>query len=156
MAREKLPKRRKRLVTKGEYARHLGRQFSLTGVSVFCLSIGLFCLVVAVLSSVLWYIGDFGARQAGLTFCILSLVVGCVLLLVGSFAKRQVETAEPIAPLTRFNSDKLRPEESLVRAASEPAQPQEDVLLRPASGATATEPEQLLRASASEVLPDEG
>lgn len=155
MAREKLPKRRKRLVTKGEYALHLGRQFSMTSVSVFCLAIGPFCLFIAVVVGITGFLGDFGAKQTGLTAGIISLVVGCVLLLVGSFAKRQVETAEPIAPLTRFNSDKLRPEESLVRAASEPAHPQEDVLLRPASGATATEPEQLLRASASEVLPDE-
>jgi hypothetical protein len=59
-----------------------------------------------------------------------------------------VETLEPVTPMTRQNTDSIPPEESLVRAASEPALPQQDVLLRAASGTVETDPQQLLRASA--------
>src|SRR5690242_6240716 len=122
-------KSKKRLVSKEDYVRILGRTVTLTGLSVICLSTGIFLLLgAAILGVAILGAPRIVGSNGGSVHLFVILGIAGTLLWIGSKAKRQVETSEPVAPVTRKTLDQLPAEESLVRAAAEPIEKQQAVL----------------------------
>lgn len=132
-------KRNKRIVSRGAYARLLGRKAML--------SIG---GVGAVVVAIACYMGvTYGCRREipGGPFGTIVLISGC--LWFAYIASNCLEAAAGlnVVPLTRANTADLPAHDSLVRASQEPMQAQEGVLLRASVGAQDQHEEQLLRAA---------
>jgi hypothetical protein len=147
---EEHPPSKERLVPWGEYAKNkvlritsypfivLAGMFGVVGM-YFTPVVGLLYLVVALLHD---------ARlvpQGIVTTSALTLLFYGMFRAAGRVAEG-VAKLEEVELLTPQAVQQLPTEETLVRASSEPAQAQEKVLLRAATGAEETPPEQLLRA----------
>jgi hypothetical protein len=88
--------------------------------------------------------GDKDSRTAFATFLLTTILFGLFYKL-GRMNLEDAEKITPVEPLTNENIAKVPTEEILVRAASEPTEGQENVLLRPTQSADDTPPDQLLR-----------
>jgi hypothetical protein len=145
-------KPRKRVVSKGQYISYLAKKAGLSSVSGLLFCSGLMGLLLAgcgLLASVLML---FGSASPGsdlpISLIWASLSIGVASLLVERIGFEGIKEAQkmtPVLPLTRHNVEQLPEPESLVRASSEPAAEQCDVLLRAAHPGQETPAEQLLR-----------
>jgi hypothetical protein len=155
MTEEEKPK--KRVVSKSKYVAYLVKKTAFLGGSVLLGIGGLCSIALTILCVPLAYIihsnpdSDFagikGEFARGLIIFMITLwVVVSSLLTMGAVAAgKKVKKMEPVLPPTRQNVEQLPAEDILVRASTEPIQEQEKVLLRAATGAEETPPEQLLR-----------
>ena len=163
----RLPATRKRIVSKGEYAKRqsqrAGQGLMGTGLYVSAIVCGFLAvsLLVVCWQALILYKQETDASAGFFLFQLSFLLVFVLLsaLCAGTWflrksALRIIKQAKEIdtgVPLTRANIADLPAPDSLVRASQEPAQAQESVLLRASSGEAQPEQEgQLLRASVGE------
>jgi hypothetical protein len=149
--------RRKRILSKGQYVFHLGKKVTLAPFGcLLCLLGGLglliaLCMAITVVSGWLSLLFsqnsiDLGILVTGFVVMGLTGSLSLASLWTGLKAIEAVTEMEPVAPLTRHTAEQLPEPESLVRASSEPAIEQSDVLLRAAHPGQETPAEELLRA----------
>jgi hypothetical protein len=89
----------------------------------------------------------FSILIAGLLLAFLFYMLAALLYDRGTWNWKKANQIEDVELLKHDNVGQLPAEESLVRASAEPIEGQEKVLLRAATGAEETPPEQLLRAT---------
>ena len=139
----------RRLVSKRQYVQHLGKRFALGGVSVLAITIGMVCAMVS-LTCVLIVL----AKPSSLIdtkVCLLllaSVPASCIFLTIGFLTKQNVESSQPLIPLTDRNAHLLPVEETLVRGSDLPPTIQQAELLRATQAGQEIAPEELLRATA--------
>lgn len=143
---------RKRVVSHEEYAVHLARKTTLeTGVVIT--SIGacvclIFALIFCFAALVMFYQRE-EVDFAG-AFLIVAIAMGAMsygFFSLSYIVRDKSAKMEAVAPPTRHNIDLLPASETLVRAAQEPSEGQEKILLRAAIAPEETTPEELLRAT---------
>ncbi len=149
------PKARRQIVSKGEYADNIVWKAFVYILGIFLCLLFLLCLVA--LGVIV-----FEAKQEGVPASYVPFFAFLVLAMAGGGwflfprAKQVIQAAkyiDPGIPFTRANTADMPANDSLVRASQEPAQAQEGVLLRAATGETqAQDARQLLRASVGEQL----
>jgi hypothetical protein len=139
----------KRIVSKGKYAANIGKIVAWSSAAVVtCIYGWLFA------ADVEYDVCCYGKVTDGLSYAKFTEAMvmsgGCSIafLYFSTLAVRKARKVKVGVPLTRANTADLPAPESLVRAAGEPVQEQQTVLLRAATEGTETHEEQLLRASA--------
>jgi|SRR5579883_1179891 len=152
-ARGKGRKRKRRIVTKEQYARSVGKRVALSSLGGLFVLLGLggaalfgFLLLIVIFGHSyypqLQNIPNLGITEAVFaSFTIISLGASWM----GFDTVRRTIQSEPIQPLTRQNIGDLPAEQSLVRASEEPPAQSQATLLRAAAGQEETPEEQLLR-----------
>ena len=137
------PKTRKRIVSKGEYARQVVTKSILLFLGAI-VSINIFVCLRNLLR--LWLTRPEGIPVSiGFAFiCVAAVMLACYGLTMAT-AIRGVRRIHVDVPLTRANTANLPAPDSLVRASSEPMQVQQTVLLRAAAEGMETPPEQIAR-----------
>jgi hypothetical protein len=145
---------KKRVVSKSEYAAHLARKTTFkTGSTMMSVGGG----IIVTLALVGYWVTLPILRDQPSWLTILFLLAWPLICIAGvmwciregAALNKQAEEVEPLLPPTRHNIEQLPAEETLVRASTEPIHEQEKVLLRAATGAEETPPEQLLRPTIS-------
>ena len=131
------PKKKKRIVSKGQYVQALGKRIGISSGGCLLLLLAALCAGVTLIS---FFIGPLGVLL-GLAFGVLTFFIGKW----GFESLHHMTTIHPGIPLTRKVADTLPAEESLVRASEEPIQEQQAVLLRASTDATHTPADQLVR-----------
>jgi hypothetical protein len=137
---------KKRVVSKSEYAAHLAKRTTLkAGSSVMLMSSAAFFVIAFnyVLEACL--IKNFVPM---LGVALVSALAGCLLIWGGKATQKRAEKIELLFPLA-YQHLEQHAEETLLRASTEPIEEIEKVLLRAATGAAETPPEQLLRPDVS-------
>ena len=140
-------KPQKQLVSKEQYVRHIGKNLTLTGVSVLALAVGIPCLLICFC----WGIGLFlqaleGHVPSDAWYWYLGLLmVTGGLMKIGLRTKKAVESSEAIVIVTHRNVHQLRDEDSLVRGSDLPPTEQQAELLRAVQTGQETPSEELLR-----------
>lgn len=140
----------RRIVSKGEYARAQGRRFGLAADAICLFIVAGLCFVKA--PSLCYILGETAAKWPSATLLLLLIPVPAIVIYaLGKAAGVRLRTALTLdagVPLTRANTGDLPAPESLVRAAEEPVQAQQAVLLRPSPPRHERQEEQLVRAVA--------
>lgn len=140
--------RKRRVVTRREYALHQGKKttVALSGILILSMS-GL-----AALMALGFFTSLFVTKKSDpltITVCLGLGVVGAMFAWAyfdsGMKTLQDAINMEPVVPLTRHNTGDLPDDQTLVRASEEPPVQQADVLLRAAQGGQKTPEEQLLR-----------
>ena len=127
--------RQRRVVSKGEFVRTIGKKLGLFSLSGTLLATA---LVLALITMVSLY---FGAILFVIAFGIVTIAV----FWASTRFFVQAKKVEAVRPLTNRISHLLPPEESLVRAADAPPTQQQAELLRAAQSSQDTPAEELLR-----------
>ena len=143
----------RRIVSKGEYAAVMGKKAALTSYGCVVLLLGLLCALVTCTGSISLLAGMV-ALHAGASGMFM-LLIGAVMFVGFSFALltygiRALDEARQTdagIPLNRTNTGDLSAPESLVRAAQEPLQAQEAILLRAVAETSEKQEAELLRAT---------
>ena len=138
----------KRLVSKGQYVRVMGKRLGFGGVSVLFLALGFICI----LSSLLCVCGViFVHNKMEYLLALLAFIAASVpLLTVGFRTKDLVEASQSIAPITDKNAHLLPLHDTLVRGSDLPPTVQQSELLRATQAGQETPQEELMRATTEE------
>ncbi len=140
----------RRIVSKGEYARAQGRRFGLAADAVCLFIVAGLCFVKAPL--LCYILGAAAANWPSATLLLLLIPLPAIVIYaLGKTASVRLRTALTLdtgVPLTRANVGDLPAPASLVRAAEEPVQAQQAILLRPSPPRHERQEEQLVRAVA--------
>ncbi len=146
-----------RIVSKTRYLGYLSRLAMLHGSGTILLLLGsmgaVICVGILIVSIVGWALCGFahpGILMLGLGFSLFAGFPSMLAIRLGIGQCEKANRMEPVIPLTRQSAEQLPAEESLVRASSEPADVQPEVLLRAAGSDMQTPPQELLRANRSE------
>ena len=129
-------KPKKRLVSRGRYVCLMAGRATLLSAAVIFASVGIFSLVLALMCAA----HGWGMESA-------YKIIGTVLVLLAFGLYRKERTVERVAPITRYTTSALPPEQTLVRASALPPSHQQAELLRAAPQGSETPAEELLRAT---------
>lgn len=133
----------RRIVSREEYLRAMGKKIVLSTYGVGIVLIGLLTLI-ATGWLISWASG--GVLDGLLLFLVIILGLGSVLLLlIGKAWLREATQIDAGILLTRTNAVDLPAEETLVRASTQPVEKHRTVLLRAAFHSDTTPEEQLVR-----------
>jgi hypothetical protein len=140
----------KRLVSKGQYLRLLGKRTALSSsaIGIACAG-GILFLIVGV-GLIRFGVFHQTLRQSMLSFfSILSVccVAGIMAIRIAGNLFREAKAIERVAPITRHNTGDLPAVETLVRPSDLPHSHQQAQLLRAAPHGNETPVEELLRAT---------